>query len=344
MRNKQYIGLAIVTLTASIYISACNNSTQTKEVSSTTSTPTATTAAPASTHPMSHGAEAKININKALTSELDKIEDKLSVPGLAEKIQAQRPYAATQELVSKKVIDQQQFDKVKDLLTIEEIALTGVEKDVDYMVKLGLMKGHLFVAKELLALNKPKDAEPHIGHPVEEIYADVADQLNERKIKEFKTTLATLQSLVKAGAKDSTKVDASFKESMRSVDSAIAALPVAQRQSPTFVLQVINGLLNTASSEYGAAIADGKIKAAIEYQDSRGFVTYANLLYQGIAASMSKDRPQEHKVISESFKQLLTVWPTVVPPANSVKTPIEVSKSISAIQQSTQKVAIEPQK
>jgi hypothetical protein len=51
------------------------------------------------------------------------------------------------------VIDQQQFDKVKDLLTIEEIALTGVEKDVDYMVKLGLMKGHLFVAKELLALN-----------------------------------------------------------------------------------------------------------------------------------------------------------------------------------------------
>lgn len=342
MKNKQYIGLAIVALSASISISACNN-TQTKEVSST-STPTATTTAPASTHTTSHGSEARININKALTSELDKIEDKLSTPGLAEKIQAQRPYAATQELVSKKVIDQQQFDRVKDILTIEEIALTGVEKDADYMVKLGLMKGHLFVAKELLALNKPKDAEPHIGHPVEEIYADVADQLNERKIKEFKTTLATLQSLVKAGAKDSTKVGISFKESMKSVDGAIAALPVAQRQSPKFVLQVIDGLLNTASSEYGAAIADGKIKAAIEYQDSRGFVTYANMLYQGIAASMTKDRPQDHKVISESFKQLLTVWPTVVPPANSVKTPIEVSKLIKDIQQSTQKVAIEPQK
>ena len=341
MINKQYVGLAIVAVAASIFINACNNPIQTKEVSSSASAPAS---APASTHTMSHGSEAKININKALTSDLDKIEDKLSTPGLAEKIQAQRPYAATQELVSKKVIDQQQFDKVKDILTIEEIALTGVEKDADYMVKLGLMKGHLLVAKELLALNKPKDAEPHIGHPVEEIYADVADQLNERKIKEFKTTLATLQSLVKAGAKDSTKVGTSFKESMQSVDSAIAALPAAQRQSPKFVLQVINGLLNTASSEYGGAIADGKIKAAIEYQDSRGFVTYANMLYEGIAASMSKDRPQEHKVISESFKQLLTVWPTVVPPASSVKTPIEVSKLIQDIQQGTQKVVIEPQK
>ena len=57
------------------------------------------------------------------------------------------------------------------------------------MSKLGLMKGHLLVAQELLNQNQPKQAEPHIGHPVEEIYVDVEDQLNERKVKEFKTTL-----------------------------------------------------------------------------------------------------------------------------------------------------------
>ena len=216
--------------------------------------------------------------------------------------------------------------------------ILGIEKDADYMVKLGLMKGHLFVAKELLDLKKPKDAEPHIGHPVEEIYTDVAEQLNERKVKEFKTVLITLDDLVKAGAKDNAKVTTNFKESMQSIDTAIAALPATQRQSPNFVLQVINGLLDTANSEYGAAIADGKIKAAIEYQDSRGFITYANILYQGIAANMAKDRPEEHKAITENLKQLTTAWPAAIPPAAPVKTPVEVGKLIKSIEQSTQKI------
>ena len=120
-------------------------------------------------------------------SELDKIEAQLGVPAISNQIQAARPYKSPQDLVSKKVMTQEQFDKIKDLVTVEDVVLTGVAKDVDYMVKLGLMKGHLYVAKELLDQNQPKQAEPHIGHPVEEIYVDLEEQLNERKAKEFKT-------------------------------------------------------------------------------------------------------------------------------------------------------------
>jgi hypothetical protein len=257
---------------------------------------------------------------------------------LSNKIQADRPYKTPEELVSKKVIDQTQYDQIKGIVTIEETVLTGVEKDVDYMVKLGLMKGHLFVAKELLDLNKPKEAEPHIGHPVEEIYTDVADQLNERKVKEFKTALVALEDLVKAGAKDNAKVSTNFKESMVAIDGAIAVLPEATRKSPAFVLQVINGLLDTANSEYGAAISDGKIKAAIEYQDSRGFIVYVNMLYKEIATTMAKEHPAEHKVITENLKQLTTAWPAAMPPATPVKTTAEVGKLVTAIEQSTQKV------
>ena len=335
--RKEYITISIIAFAASIVISACNNTTTTKITETSPPTNTATTASPEMAG-MKHGGGKKININSAILSELDKLEAKLGVPALSNKIQAERPYKTPEDLVAKKVIDQNQFDQIKDLVTIEDIVLTGVEKDADYMVKLGLMKGHLFVAKELLDLNKPKDAEPHIGHPVEEIYTDVADQLNERKVKEFKTNLIALEDLVKAGAKDNNKVINNFKESMQSIDSAIAALPEAQRKSPTFILQVINGLLDTANSEYGAAITDGKIKAAIEYQDSRGFITYINMLYQGIAPNMAKDRPEEHKAITENLKQLTTAWPAAMPPATPVKTPAEVTKLITAIEQSTQKV------
>ena len=335
--KKEYITIAVVAFAASIVISACNNTTTTKTAETSPPTNPATTATPEMAG-MKHGGGKKININSAILSELDKLEAKLGVPALSNKIQAERPYKTPEDLVAKKVIDQNQFDQIKDLVTIEDIVLTGVEKDADYMVKLGLMKGHLFVAKELLDLNKPKDAEPHIGHPVEEIYTDVADQLNERKVKEFKTNLIALEDLVKAGAKDNTKVGTNFKESMQSIDGAIAALPETQRKSPAFILQVINGLLDTANSEYGAAITDGKIKAAIEYQDSRGFITYVNMLYQGIAPNIAKDRPEEHKAITENLKQLTTAWPAAMPPATPVKTPAEVTKLITAIEQSTQKV------
>ncbi len=336
--KKEYITISIIAFAASIVISACNNTTTTTTTATSSSPATPATTASPDMAGMKHGGGKKININSAILSELDKLEAKLGIPALSNKIQAERPYKTPEDLVSKKVIDQKQFDQIKDLVTIEDVVLTGVEKDADYMVKLGLMKGHLFVAKELLDLNKPKDAEPHIGHPVEEIYTDVADQLNERKVKEFKTTLITLEDLVKAGAKDNNKVTTNFKESMQSIDGAIAALPEAQRKSPAFVLQVINGLLDTANSEYGAAITDGKIKAAIEYQDSRGFIVYANMLYKDIATTMAKDRPEEHKVITENLKQLTTAWPAAMPPATPVKTPAEVGKLVTSIEQSTQKV------
>jgi hypothetical protein len=278
----------------------------------------------------SHGGR-KININSAILSELDKLEAKLGVPALSNKIQASRPYGKLEELVSKNVITQAQFDQIKDLVTLEEIQLVGEAKDIDYMTKLGLMKGHMYVAKELLDLGKPTEAEPHIGHPVEEIYADVEEQLKERKVKAFKDGLIALQDQVKAGAKDAAKVNAEFKASMQAIDEAIKALPETQRNGVPFVLQVMNGLLDTANSEYGAAIANGKVAQVIEYQDSRGFNLYVNELYKGIAAK-AKD-------LDPKLAELTKTWPAVTPPAQAVFTPEQVSQQVKAIEQASQKIA-----
>ncbi len=329
----RFFALFFSALSLSVLIS-CSNQVSTSTASAPVS-PVAQT--DASTDHLMHGGKPKININNAILSELDKLEAKLGVPALSNRIQASRPYGKVDELVSKNVINQAQFDQIKDMVTIEDIQLTGEAKDVDYMTKLGLMKGHLLVAKELLDLQKPDQAEPHIGHPVEEIYADVEDQLNERNIKEFKTSLIALQDTVKAGAKDANKVGTEFKTSMQAVDGAIAALPETQRTSPDFVLQVVNGLLDTANSEYGAAIADGKIAQAIEYQDSRGFVTYANELFTAISPQLSKTKAEANTTIQTTMADLVKVWPSALPPAAPVKTPVEVSKLIKTIELTAQK-------
>lgn len=332
MSILRFLFLSITTALLVILVSCSQPNT-----SNNPTQPPATNTSTASNASQNQNNKEQININTAILSELDKFEAALGIPALSNKIQANRPYASPEELVSKNVISQEQFDKIKDSVTVEDVVLTGEAKDVDYMSKLGLMKGHLLVAKELLDQQQPKQAEPHIGHPVEEIYVDVEDQLNERNVKEFKTTLIGLQDLVKSQPK-SAKVNTDFTTSMQAVDGAIAALPDTQRTSPEFVVKVINELLDAANSEYGAAIANGKIAAAIEYQDSRGFVTYANQLLQSVSSQMAKAYPEEHKAIATNIQELSTAWTGAIPPAKPVKTPTQVAQLIKTIEQNSQKV------
>jgi len=327
----------LVPIAGLLLLAACNG-TPTAEQSPAASSPSATASTAAANH-SGHGSdEAKININTAILSELDKLEGKLGIPALSNRIQASRPYASPEELVTKKVVTADQFNQIKDMVTIEDVVLTGAAKDADYMTKLGLMKGHLLVAKELLDQQQPKQAEPHIGHPVEEIYADVEDQLQERNVKEFKTTLISLQDMVKAGAKDSAQVQATFTAAEQAIDAAIQALPATQRESPEFTLRVIDGLLDAADAEYQAAIANGKISAAIEYQDSRGFVLYAQDLYKDAAGKLTQTAPDTQQAMAKNFAELTQAWPAVIPPATPVKSPEQVSQLVKAIEQESQKV------
>jgi DNA uptake protein ComE-like DNA-binding protein len=313
---------------------ACSNNTATVDKPTAVDSPVA--ASPA--HEGGHSMGKKININNAILSELDKLEGKLGIPALSNKIQSSRPYTKVEELVSKKVIDQPQFDKIKDMVTIEDIKLTGEARDVDYMIKLGLMKGHLLVAKELIDLKKIDQAEPHIGHPVEEIYADVEEQLNERKVKEFKTPLISLHEQVKAGGKDTAKLSTNFAASMKSVEDAIAGLPATQRTSPSFALQVIAGLLDSANSEYTAAIANNKIAQAVEYQDSRGFVLYSQELYKAIEPQLAKSNAAAATSIGKSLADLAKAWPGAIPPAAPVLPTTEVTKLVKSIESESAKI------
>lgn len=211
-----------------------------------------------------------------------------------------------------------------------ESASTG-NPNVDYMTTLGLMKGHLMVAEELMAQKNYDQAEPHIGHPVEELYGSIEGELAQRNVPQFKSTLNELHGLSKS-APDKPEMTTAFKTSQQSIEQAIAAIPASERQSPEFVLNVMNQMLKTAGEEYTAAIANNKFVELVEYQDSRGFVMYAEDLYQNIAQQMSQERPDNHKRITASLEELKTAWPSVNPPATPVKTPSEVNSLISTIE------------
>lgn len=211
-------------------------------------------------------------------------------------------------------------------------------KDVDYTTKLGLMRGHLIAAQELLALRQPQAALPHFGHPIDELYLDIEEQLAEREVADFKTTLIQLRDMVKFSP-ESPKITTQFQSALAAIDGAMAAVPADRRESSTFVLQVMDGLLAAAAAEYNEAITNGKIAERIEYEDSRGFVLYADSLYKKIATQMAGDDPQTHQTISTNLEQLKKAWPQTKPPATAVVTPEEVTAYVKAIEAASQKVA-----
>jgi DNA uptake protein ComE-like DNA-binding protein len=340
VKTKTFLLLFALSFVSAIAISACTNEpkvTNSPASSATTESKSGSKLETQKDSMMTGHSKAKININEAILSELDKVEAKLGVAGLSNKIQAARPYAKTEDLVTKKVITAPQFEQIKDMVGTETVELTGEAKDVDYLTKLGLMKGHMIVAKELLDVQKPEQALPHIGHPVEEIYADVEGQLKQRNVKDFKQSLIDLQQLIKSKPSDP-MVTTKYNEAMTGIDKAIAAIPESQRQSPKLALQVINTILDTASSEYTAAIANNKIKEIIEYQDSRGFTLYVEQLYKNIAPAMQKDHPDAHKQFTASLAKLKSAYPSPLAPEKPVLSVADMSELIKGNEQAAAKV------
>ncbi len=310
-----------------------NNCTQ--PPSSFGSAPSASTSPAPTSTAMTNTAngDRKININSSILSELDKLEAELGIPALSHQIQASRPYGSIDDLVSKGVLKQEQFDQVKNQVTVEDIVLTGEAKDVDYLTKLGLMKGHMLIAGQLLKLNLPDQAEPHLGHPVEEIYVDIQDQLAERKVPEFSGSLTDVQDLVKSKPNDP-DVATEYDAAMGGIDQAIGALPVAQIQSPEFVLQAITEMLDTAAAEYTASISNGKITAAIEYQDSMGFVNYVkDTLFKSIEVKLTQQNAPLAKDLRSKLDTLAKAWTQPVPPSAPTVSADEVANQVKAIEQ-----------
>lgn len=203
--------------------------------------------------------------------------------------------------------------------------------DVDYMTTLGLMKGHLLAAQELMEVGNYEQAEPHIGHPVNELYSEIETVLPEKGVADFKPTLTQLHDLSQT-APDSPEMKKLFTESLASIDGAIAAIPEQERTSPEFVMDVIVEMLKTAAAEYEASIANNQFVEIVEYQDSRGFVFYGEELYQTIADQKSQGDPEGHQIITDTFAELKTVWPSIEPPKTPVKDPSEVYSLVSQIE------------
>lgn len=186
-----------------------------------------------------------------------------------------------------------------------------VQSEVDLLVVLAQMQGHLLIAQELLSAKAFKAAEPHVGHPVDELYGAIDKALEQRKIAPFRQALEALRGQMRLDPQ-SGRIAILMREATGAISRAEQAITGGKAIDATTRLGVLRGLLQSAASEYAASEADGRIVETIEYQDARGFVLQALTLAKQLPASQSQQ---------QRIRQMLLALPSATPPQRALMSP-----------------------
>ncbi len=182
--------------------------------------------------------------------------------------------------------------------------------DREFLFRLNLMEGHLSIAHELIQAKKARMAVPHFGHPVRELYDDMAPYLKAHKFPPFKRELVGLEAAATA-TPYSADTEAKYQAVMQVIAKAKALTPEALRASVPDTLKICSDVVTTAAGEYNGAIERGKVANTVEYHDSRGFIFQTA---QQVAALKAAHPDAADQALLTRFQEVLAKAEAIVQP------------------------------
>ena len=188
----------------------------------------------------------------------------------------------------------------------------AVLADADYLLQLGLMRGHLLVGHALYASGEHAAAGTHSKHPSDELYAGVAEAFPARGATPFAGELEAHAEAVASGTSE--EVDAAYAALTAAID---AAGDVVRDATPSLRARVIVLLLREAAVEYGIGVVDGRLENAHEYQDAYGFTQVALGLARAEHAHLAQAESADREIfqrIAADIQALGDMWPALMPP------------------------------
>src|SRR5919109_3397858 len=158
---------------------------------------------------------------------------------------------------------------------------------VEFVSNIEQIRGHLDQA----LINKESGnntlAQAHTLHPIEEVYSSIEDQLANQNSTLNQTLSVALQNL------SSSVTNATLEEFESQTDhvnmllnnSVQAVVPTSEfDNNPAFNASVVARLLDIAGHEYEEAVANGTVKAIVEYQDAQAFIYRAGSIFNSSAS------------------------------------------------------------
>ena len=171
--------------------------------------------------------------------------------------------------------------------------------------RLAFMSGHVAAGLALYRAGESEAAAPHLMHPVSEGYEAEREGLDRLGFEP--DTFRSVSTALEQGRP--------ANEIEPQLDAAEANLAAMRKAAGGEPAAVIRFLMDTTVEEYSAALTDGKVTDAAEYQDAWGFVTVARELAGDL------DGPASGKVTA-TLDRMLGLWPedAPVPPADPAST------------------------
>jgi hypothetical protein len=210
--------------------------------------------------------------------------------------------------------------QVADAVGGSSAGLTGERADFDLLEKLGLLEGHLMIGKALLEATMQRDAMPHFGHPVRELYAYIEPQLQQRNVAAYDADLSALEAQARQGA--SAQFATMYAGVIQKLNATRATVAADRMSSPRFMIGVIAQLTIDVASDYGESQERGRISNTVEYHDAMGFLGYCQALTDRLARSASGRPAQAFQATLMELRGAQRGFPALQPPT---RPPITVS-------------------
>lgn len=205
------------------------------------------------------------------------------------------------------------------------------EEQVRQVTALAQMQAHLQASLANWEAGDYEMASIHAGHPVEELWELVADELEEQDAAApLKEALEAYEALA-GEAGDAAQAKGAYEKALTAAQQAIEALVGTEvLEEPAFRAAVVAELLEGVEEEYGEAIEEGRIIELEEYQDAWGFLQVAQSLYEPIADEVKAAEDEAAEEIEEEFEVLTEALPAIHPPTTPIP-PEEIKEATGEI-------------
>lgn len=201
------------------------------------------------------------------------------------------------------------FDAAAVHLADATTGTVDVEDNLDLFEKLGLMEGHLMIGKALLDAKMQRDALPHFGHPVRELYDYLKPVFKARKHPEFERELLDLEARAKSAPNDPATT-AAYDNVLAKIDGLRRTIPDSLTGSASFMIRGIALMMEAAGGDLGESLDKGRITNTVEYHDAMGFARYADKMLAANGALLAANAGR----IATEMKVTLAAFPSLQPP------------------------------
>lgn len=212
-----------------------------------------------------------------------------------------------------------------------EMEHEGEDEHVEFAANIEFIKGHFTQAVADKEQNELELARTHAGHPIVELYELIEVPLKEKNTELNSSLKAALEQLPnKVDSLSAMDFASEIAEIEKMLDDAMhAVVPMSKMDESKFWIMVAIELLKTAEAEYEEGVSEGEIKEMIEYQDSQGFVSRANTIFNDIASKIDEHEAEE---IEQFFADLREAM-------NNAEDPEQVETFIGGIVHEFEEVA-----